>query len=148
MALNQFLRRSLVVVAATLAITGLLTGRSLSQDDDEDENTPPEKPKVAAAQDAKTLTITITADENGKMSSITVGVAKLFDGPLEGNRLRLFDKRLKDVFAIEGTCDRVLFRVDRALNAGDLIKVIHVCDKQKMADGNPIKKMSFVVLDD
>src|SRR6516225_5844763 len=31
---------------------------------------------------AKTLTITITAAPNGQVSSMTVGLAKLFDGPL------------------------------------------------------------------
>jgi hypothetical protein len=147
MALNQWSQRSLVVFGATLAITGMLTGRSLSQDDEE-EDLPPEKPKVELVQAAKTLTITITADQNGKLSSITVGLAQLFNGPLDSLRLSMLDKRLKDVFAIEGTYDRVLFRVDKALNSGDLIKVIQVCDKQKMADGNPIKKMSFVVLGD
>lgn len=138
MALNQWLRRSLVVFAAALAITGLLTGRSLSQDADEEEDIPPEA--------AHTLTITITADENGKTSSIRVGLAKLFDGQLDRSRINLLDRRLKDVFAIEGTpFDRVLFRVDDVLNSRDLIKVIQVCDKQKTADGKPIKKMSFVV---
>jgi hypothetical protein len=141
MALNQWLRRSLVVFAAALGITGFLTGRSFSQDADEQEDIPPEA--------AHTLTITITADENGKTSSIRVGLARLFDGPLDGRKLQILDRRLKDVFAIEGKpFDRVLIRVDDALKSGDLIKIIQVCDKQKMADGKPIKKTSFVVLSD
>jgi hypothetical protein len=137
MALNQWLRRSLIGFAPAFAIAGLFIGSSLSQGDDVVED----RPKDAA----KTLTITITADENGKMSSIRVGLAKLFDGPLDAKRLNTIDRRLKDVFSIEGVpFDQVLFRVDDALNSGDLIKVIKVCDKQTTADGKPIKKMSFV----
>lgn len=138
MALTQLLRRSLTVIAAALAIIGLLSGGILIQDADEEEDLPPGA--------AKTLTITITADENGQTSSLKVGLAKLFDGRLDGRKLTILDRRLKDVFAIEGNpFDRVLFRVDEALNSGDLIKVIQVCDKQKMADGKPVMKMSFVV---
>ncbi len=136
MALNLWLRRSVVVLAAAIAVTGLLTGRSFSDDvDDEEED------KGAA----KTLTITITADENGKVSSLKVGLAKLFDGPLDERKLTILNRRLKDVFAIEGIpFDQVLFRVDESLNAGDLIKVIQVCDKQKLPGGKALKKISFV----
>ena len=82
------------------------------------------------------------------MASIRVGLAKLFDGPLDGDRIRQIDRRLKDVLAIEGAAQQVLLRVDRRLNSGDLIKVINVCDGQKIADGGTIKKISFVVLGD
>jgi biopolymer transport protein ExbD len=148
MALKKWSRHSLVLLAAILAIGGLLISSASSQDDgDQEKDTSPEKPKAHAAQAAKTLTITISAAENGQMSSLRVGLAKLFEGSvLEGNRLRELDKRLKDVFAIEGTSEQILLRVDKRLNSGELIEVLHVCDKQKIADGGPIKKISFVVL--
>src|SRR5258708_5650958 len=50
---------------------------------------------------AKTLTIKIVAAGNGQVGSMTVGLAKLFDGPLDSRKLQIFDKRLKDVFSIE-----------------------------------------------
>ena len=97
----------------------------------------------------KTLTITITATDDGEVGSITVGLAKLFDGRLDAGRLRQFDRRLKDVFAIEGVLfDRVLLRVGKTLDFGELMKVIEVCTWQKMADGNPVDKISFVALND
>jgi hypothetical protein len=147
MALNQWLRRSFVVVAAALVIYGLLTSSSSSQDADKEEAKLKEKPKAAAERPAHSLTITITADEKGQTSSLTVGLAKLFDGPLDARMLRMLDRRLNDVFAIEGKpFEQVLLRVDPKLSSGDLIKVINVCDVQRFADGGPIKKMSFVVL--
>ena len=147
MALNQWLRSSLTVFAVALAITGLLVGSSSSQDADKKDGTPPEK-KAKAAVDSKTLTITIRAADSAQVSSLTVGLAKLFDGQLDSRRLQQLERRLKDVFAIEGEpFDQVFLRVDQRLNSGDLIKVINVCDRQKTADGGQIKKISFVVLD-
>ncbi|MGE5191687.1 MAG: hypothetical protein ACM3U2_04240, partial [Deltaproteobacteria bacterium] len=109
---------------------------------------PATRDKSAGAATSKTLTITITADADGHVASLTVGLAKLFDGPLDDNRLRQLDKRLKDVFAIEGTFDGVVLRVGKSLKYEELIKVINVCTVQKMADGNPVKKISFVEFGD
>lgn len=149
MALNQWSRRSFTTVMSTIAMLFLLAGSSSSQDDGDDQpDVAREKPKAAAEADATTLTITITSAENGQASSMTVGKAKLFDGPLDGARLRLFDRRLKDVFAIEGKpYDRILFRVDKRLNSGDLIKIIHVCTRQKLADGEPLEMMIFASIE-
>ncbi|MBI3864478.1 MAG: biopolymer transporter ExbD [Planctomycetia bacterium] len=106
----------------------------------EDENEEPGGPAPA-----HTLTITINSAGNGQVSSIQVGLAKLFDGPLDGNRLRMLDRRLKDVFAIEGKpYDQVLLKVGKSLGYGELMKIIDVCTKQKMADGTPVNKISFV----
>ncbi len=96
---------------------------------------------------AKTLTITIVSAPNGQVASITVGLAKLFDGRLDAGRLRQLDRRLKDVFAIEGApFDQVLLRVGKTLDYGELMKIIDVCTKQKMADGKPVNKISFIEL--
>ena len=104
------------------------------------------EPGIAAAH---TLSITIHAAGNGQVASISVGLAKLFDGPMDGNRLRTLDRRLKDVFAIEGKpFDQVLLRVGKALNYGELMKIIDVCTRQKMADGKPVNKISFVELEE
>ncbi|HEY3967361.1 MAG TPA: biopolymer transporter ExbD [Planctomycetaceae bacterium] len=96
---------------------------------------------------AHTLTITISSAGNGQVASMQVGLAKLFDGPLNRDRLRMLDRRLKDVFAIEGKpYDQVLLRVGKSLGYGELMKIIDVCTKQKMADGTPVNKISFVEL--
>lgn len=96
---------------------------------------------------AHTLTITIVSAGNGQVASMQVGLAKLFDGPLDANRLKMLDRRLKDVFAIEGKpYDQVLLRVGKSLGYGELMRIIEVCTKQKMADGTPVNKISFVEL--
>jgi biopolymer transport protein ExbD len=96
---------------------------------------------------AHTLTIKIVAAGNGQVASVSVGLAKLFEGPLDRGRINLLDRRLKDVFAIEGKpFDQVLLQVGKALNYGELMKVIEICTRQKMADGKPVNKISFVEL--
>jgi len=96
---------------------------------------------------AHTLTIRIVAAGNGQVASISVGLAKLFEGPLDRGRISLLDRRLKDVFAIEGKpFDQVLLQVGKALNYGELMKIIEICTRQKMADGKPVNKISFVEL--
>jgi hypothetical protein len=93
---------------------------------------------------AKSLTITIVSDGKGQVASTTVGLAKLFNGPLDARRLQQLDRRLKDVFAIEGAFDQVLLRVGKNLDFGELRKIIEVCTRQKKADGKRIDKISFV----
>jgi len=103
--------------------------------------------EVSGTAAAHTLTITIASAGNGQVASIQVGLAKLFDGGLTADRLRIFDRRLKDVFAIEGKpYDQVLLKVGKSLAYGELMKIIDVCTKQKMADGTPVNKISFVEL--
>ena len=109
------------------------------------EAEPDAGPGVAAA---KTLTITIASAGNGQVASMTVGLAKLFDGPASPERLRQLDRRLKEVFAIEEAFEQVLLRVGKTLDYGELMKIIDVCTKQKMADGKPVNKISFVELPD
>src|SRR5262245_32893974 len=57
------------------------------------------EPEPGAGAAAKTLTITIVSAGNGQVASMTVGMAKLFDGPATPEQLRKFDRRLKDVFS-------------------------------------------------
>jgi hypothetical protein len=105
-----------------------------------------DRPKSVEAR-AKTLTITIEAADNGEVASVTVGLAKLFEGRLDESRLRMLDRRLKDVFAIEGApFDQVLLRVGKSLEFGELMKIIEICNRQKMMDGKPVSKISFVEL--
>ena len=67
--------------------------------------------------------------------------------PMDSRKLTILDRRLKDVFAIEGKpFDQVLLQVGKALNYGELMKIIDVCTRQKMADGKPVNKISFVEL--
>jgi biopolymer transport protein ExbD len=95
---------------------------------------------------ASTLTITIAAAENGQVASLTVGLQKLFDGPLDEGRLRRLNRRLQEMFAIPKAFDQVVLRIGKQLNYGELMKIVEICTKQKMSDGKQLSKISFAEL--
>jgi hypothetical protein len=95
----------------------------------------------------RSLTITIGVAAGGQVASLSVGLAKLFDGPLDDQRLALLDRRLKDLLAIEGgVYDAFLVRAPNNLKFEELIRIFEICSKQKSADGKPIKRFSFAEL--
>jgi hypothetical protein len=96
----------------------------------------------------RSLTITVTAAPTGEVASLTVGLAKLFDGPLVGGHLRQLDQRLSDAFTVQGTLDGVLLRVGKSLDFDELMKIIEICRQQQTAAGDPVEKFSFVELDE
>ena len=136
---EELLRRSQITNAALFEAVNQITIRFNEPNEDKVE-----VPKWKAL--GKSMTITVAADESGEVTSITVGLAKLFDGPLDGGRVRQLERRLKDVFTIDPAVDHVVLRVGKSLNFGDLQKVIAVCKNQKIADGNPAGKISLVEL--
>lgn len=106
-----------------------------------------EAPDTGAVAAAKTLTITIASSPRGQVSAVMVGLQELFKGPLDAGRLRMLDKRLKDVFSIDAF-DQVLLRVGKTLDYGELMRVVDVCTKQKMSDGKLVNKISFIPLEE
>jgi biopolymer transport protein ExbD len=111
-----------------------------------DDGPRPEKPGPEFEAGAKTLTIVIPASKDGQVASVSVGLAKLFDGPLDRDRLQQLNRRLKGVFSVQDAFDQVVLRVGTNLNYGELMKIVEVCTKQKMSDGKPVSKISFVEL--
>lgn len=108
----------------------------------------PDPGDVPVADSARTLTITIRSAENGQVASVTVGMVKTFDGPLDAGKLGQFDRRLKQIFGIEEAFDQVLLQVGKSLNYGELMKLIEVCTRQRMADGTKVTKISFIELEE
>src|SRR5262245_14096514 len=95
---------------------------------------------------ARTLAIKIVAAENGQVASVTVGLQKLFDGPLDDGRLRQLNRRLQEIFAIQDVFDQVVLHIGKQVNYGDLMKIIDVCTKQKISTNTLLSKISFVEL--
>jgi hypothetical protein len=94
---------------------------------------------------ASSLPITIGATGDGQVSSLNVGVSKLFDGPLDTSRLETLDRRLSDVFNIEGKpFDRFLLRIGGSLRFDELLKILVVCSRQNMADGTAVNRVGFL----
>jgi biopolymer transport protein ExbD len=93
----------------------------------------------APVKPLNTLLISVLSTPSGSIRSIAVGDAEV-PGALAG-----LDHRLKTVLSDSNTgFEQVLINVDQRLHYDSLMQVIGSCNKQKMPDGTPLKKLSFV----
>ncbi len=92
----------------------------------------------------KSLEIRLLADGSGSVSSVRVGLAVVFQGPADAANLARFEQRLREVFSLRSTpYEQVLIRVAPGLRYEELMKVVDVCTRQKMPDGERLRKISF-----
>jgi biopolymer transport protein ExbD len=62
-----------------------------------------------------------------------------------GSSLAALDRRLAAVLGSEGSAfDQVIIQVDSRLRYEELMRVVDVCTRQKLPDGRPLTKLSFV----
>ena len=91
-------------------------------------------------QGLTSLVITVTNDESGGTKSIAIG-----DQPVAS--LAEFESKLQAVLGDGGAgFDQVLIQVGSELNYEELMRVVDVCTRQKLAGGQRLTKLSFVAL--
>lgn len=112
---------------------------------------PPPQPITAGTQKAgadvtntnpvagvNTLTISIFGDPGGHIASLGVGETSV------GNLAEL-DGRLRTIFADAGNpFDQVIVQVGDTVRYDALMQVVEVCTHQKLPNGQPLSKLSFV----
>ena len=88
-------------------------------------------------QGVNTLTISVFADNNGRVS-YAVGESQV--GSVDA-----LDRKLKTVFSDTGNpFDQVIVQATSNLLYEHLMKVVEVCTHQTLPDGKPLSKLSFV----
>jgi biopolymer transport protein ExbD len=112
-------------------------------------NVQAERPDLAEAAEAggtaKTLEVSVFADAAGEVASAKVDLRVAFQGPADAANLHKLDQRLHEAFAFEGSpFEQIVIRVAPNLRYEELMKVIDVCTRQKTADGQFLRKISFV----
>jgi biopolymer transport protein ExbD len=99
----------------------------------------------AGATTAKTLEISVFANSKGDVTRVNVGLRTAFIGPADAANLRKLDKQLHDAFGVAGTpFEQVVVRAAPNLRYEELMSVIDVCTRQKMSNGQTLRKISFV----
>ena len=90
-------------------------------------------------QGVNTLTISVFADpKTGKIGSLGVGETQV-------SGIAALDGKLKEVFADPGNpFDQVIIQVSDACRYDELMRVVEVCTKQVLPDGQKLSKLSFV----
>jgi biopolymer transport protein ExbD len=91
-------------------------------------------------QGLTSLVITVAGNEAGELQMIAVGEN-------QASGIEEFESKLKAVLADEGAgFDQVLLQVSGGLRYRELMRVIDVCTRQKLAGGKKLSKLSFVEL--
>jgi biopolymer transport protein ExbD len=91
-------------------------------------------------QGLTSLVITVVNDAAGGTKQIVIG-----DQVVAG--LAEFENRLRAILGDAGTgFDQVLLQVGSDLNYEELMRVVDVCTRQRLADGSRLSKLSFVPL--
>ena len=88
-----------------------------------------------------TLIITAIANNNGDIRQLAVGETTM------SNSLGALGQKVGQLLGDEGSAfDQVIIQVDSRLTYEALMKVIDVCTQQKLSNGQPLSKLSFVEL--
>ena len=86
-----------------------------------------------------TLVVSAIANDGGSLKQLAVG-----DAPL-GSSFAALDRKLGEVLATEGSAfNQVIIQADSRLRYDELMRVVEVCTRQKLSDGQPLTKISFV----
>jgi len=92
-------------------------------------------------QGLNTLLITAIANNNGDIRQLAVGETTM------SNSLGALGQKVGQLLGDEGSAfDQVIIQVDSRLTYEALMKVIDVCTQQKLSNGQPLSKLSFVEL--
>lgn len=91
--------------------------------------------------------LTVAADAGGSVASVHLDFAAqpAFEGAANEANLRYLEGRLRDIFGFQGTpFDQVVIRADPRLRYEELMKIIDVCLRQKMPNGQMLSKLSLM----
>lgn len=86
----------------------------------------------------RTLVINAVANDDGALRQIAIGESSM------GTTAAL-ERKLTTILSDPGTgFEQVLLQVDGRLNYDELMRLVDVCTRQKLADGQQLTKLSFV----
>jgi len=92
-------------------------------------------------QGLNTLLITVIANNTGDIRQLAVGETTM------SNSLGALGQKVGQLLGDEGSAfDQVIIQVDSRLTYEALMKVIDICTQQKLSNGQPLSKLSFVEL--
>ena len=103
----------------------------------------------AIDEDAKleTLHLQITANDRGGVKQVILEASPVVQGEMDDANVLRLDRRLQQIFGTKMIAfDRIQIAVERKVRYGELMKVIDVCTRQKLPNGEQMRKISFTEL--
>ncbi len=97
--------------------------------------------------DENTLNLFVTANERGDADVVKMGARPISKGALNKVLLARINEELKVVFnGAQLPFDRIQLSVDPRLRYEELMKLVDLCTKQKLPNGELLQRISFIEL--
>ena len=104
---------------------------------------PPVRPGVEA------IVIVVRSTPGGTVQSMTMMGRPIFTGPANTRALMTLDQTLRDLMKFKDPpFEQVVIRVGKELKYEELMKVVDICTKQKLANGKPLNEVRFTELNE
>ena len=101
--------------------------------------------EVNSTPNLHALHLFVTATEAGDVAQVRLESNVIAAGRLTPTTVAGIGRRIAPLFASGNVLyDRVQIEVDRNLRYEELLKLVDVCAQQKLPDGKPLGKVSFV----
>lgn len=95
----------------------------------------------------RSLIISIHSGPDGLTKRLQIGHNTVFNGPADAANMRELNTRMQTLFGLKGTpFEQVLLRVGQDLRYDELMRIVDVCSRQKLDNGEPMTRISFVEL--
>jgi biopolymer transport protein ExbD len=97
--------------------------------------------------DFETLNLFIDADDQGEVAAVKVGMHPVIKGRLNKVAVNRLNQHLGSIFDIQAIpFDRIQLAVDTRLRYSELMKIVDVCTKQTLPNGERLQRVSFIEL--
>lgn len=98
-----------------------------------------------APSDENTLNLFVTANDRGDADTVKMGARPISKGALNKVLLNRINEELKVVFnGAQLPFDRIQLSVDPRLRYDELMKLVDLCTKQKLPNGELLQRISFI----
>lgn len=88
----------------------------------------------------------VEASAEGNVAELRLGQRTIFTGPATDAKLAATARELAAIVSLPGGLAKVQVNVSPHLRYEEFMKIIDVCTRQKLADGTPLKDVSYQIL--
>ena len=88
----------------------------------------------------------VEASTEGNVSEHRLGQRTIFTGPATEAKLAAVSRELKSIISLPGGLAKVQINVSPHLRYEEFMKIVDTCTRQKLADGKPLKDISYQIL--
>ncbi len=109
------------------------------------ESTQSPNPSTGESSFLETLDLMVRADNKGQVTSIEIGLETVVAGRLTQPAIQQLNTKLRASLK-DSPYDRIQLHVDRRLHYEELMKIVDVCTRQTLPDGNQMRQVGFMEL--